>query len=106
MSVGNAAEPEQSIFADAPAGRQMQQQRGDDGHIKLKRHTLGMMADQMVKESTRKADVIIAPKVEGIRLFDWKMIETVVQAGEEAAKHSIPLIRYLFEKVIASNMHD
>lgn len=68
--------------------------------------TRSMMAEQMVKESSRKADVIIAPKVEGIRLFNWKMIETVVQAGEVAAKHSIPLIRYLFEKVIASNSHD
>ena len=54
-----------------------------------------MMAEQMTLLSTSLADVIIKPKVDGIKMADWSQVNKIIEAGEIAAETAINRIQYL-----------
>jgi NTE family protein len=58
-----------------------------------------MMADKIMEFSSKLADVIIKPRVEGLSKEDWHHIEAIMQSGEAAANLAIKRIRYLFEEL-------
>lgn len=58
------------------------------------------MTNKIVKYNKDKADIIISPQVEGIKLLNWKALDKALAAGEEAVRKSIPSIRHLLKSSI------
>ncbi|MBX3709978.1 MAG: cyclic nucleotide-binding domain-containing protein [Gammaproteobacteria bacterium] len=54
-----------------------------------------MMAEQIMNECALLADVIIRPEVSGIYMDDSTKFDSVIQAGEDAARLAIKRIKYL-----------
>lgn len=61
--------------------------------------TYSMLIEQLVNYSKRRADIIIAPHVEGIKLLEWKKLDQIVQAGEDAARNSVNEIKKALKRV-------
>lgn len=61
--------------------------------------TYSLLAEQIVNYSKSRADIIISPQVEGIKLLDWKKLDKVVAAGETAAKESLLQIRQILKGI-------
>jgi NTE family protein len=67
-------------------------------------HSVNILRHNLTFQSLETADIIIAPKIPSIGLIGWNYFfdtekaQTIIKAGEKAAKHILPDLLYLISK--------
>ena len=74
-----------------------------DNVIGIADQTTTIMSMENKKESIEKADLLIAPELEGINSMDFFETEKIIRMGEEAARKAISEIRTLIQTQKAGN---
>jgi NTE family protein len=72
---------------------------GDENVFEMADQTTTIMSMPRKAESIEMADLLISPDLEGISSTDFSGIETIISAGERAAREMMPRLRELLGKV-------
>jgi NTE family protein len=74
-------------------GREAKEKQDADGVLEIAARSFDIMSRRLAGESLEHADVVIAPYVADVGLFDFSRTAELIERGYKAAKRMIPTIK-------------